>query len=54
MKISQKFEDLILKQLESFGSSMGVTHLVIYLAIAKHGTKANLKLLASGPRLRGF
>ena len=45
MNLSKKFEELILKQLESFGCSMGVTHLVIYLASAKQGTKANLKMI---------
>jgi len=50
MKISQKFEDLILKQLESFGCSMGVTHLVIYLAIAKHGTKATFEIIGQWPQ----
>ncbi len=50
MKISQKFEDLILKQLESFGCSMGVTHLVIYLATAKHGTKATFEIIGQWPQ----
>ena len=51
MKISQKFEDLILKQLESFGSYMGVTHLVIYLAIAKNGTKATFEIIGQWPQV---
>ncbi len=51
MKISQKFENLILKQLESFGCSMGVTHLVIYLAIAKHGTKATFEIIGQWPQV---
>ncbi len=51
MKISQKFEDLILKQLESFGCSMGVTHLVMYLAIAKHGTKATFEIIGQWPQV---
>ncbi len=51
MKISQKFEDLILKQLESFGCSMGVTHLVIYLAIAKHGNKATFEIVGQWPQV---
>ena len=50
MKISQKFEDLILKQLESFGCSMGVTHLVIYLATAKNGTKATFEIIGQWPQ----
>ena len=51
MKISQKFEDLILKQLESFGCSMGVTHLVIYLAIAKNGNKATFEIIGQWPQV---
>ena len=35
VNLSKKFEELIIKQLESFGCSMGVTHLVMYLASAK-------------------
>ena len=51
MKISQKFEDLTLKQLESFGCSMGVTHLVLYLASAKEGSKATFEMIAQWPQL---
>ena len=51
MKISQKFEDLTLKQLESFGCSMGVTHLVLYLASAKDGSKATFELIAQWPQI---
>ena len=51
MKISQKFEDLTLKQLESFGCSMGVTHLVLYLASAKVGTKATFEMIAQWPQV---
>jgi len=51
MKISQKFEDLTLKQLESFGCSMGVTHLVLYLASAKEGTKATFEMIAQWPQV---
>ena len=51
MKISQKFEDLTLKQLESFGCSMGVTHLVIYLASAKEGSKAIFEMIAQWPQV---
>ncbi len=51
MKISQKFEDLILKQLESFGCSMGVTHLVIYIAIARHGNKATFEIIGQWPQV---
>jgi len=35
MNLSKKFEELVKKQLESFGCSMGVTQLVMYLASAK-------------------
>ena len=52
MQISQKFEDLILKQLESFGCYMGVTHLVIYLATkAKDGSKATFKMIGQWPQV---
>lgn len=51
MNISQKFEDLTLKQLESFGCSMGVTHLVLYLAFAKEGSKATFKIIAQWPQV---
>ena len=51
MKISQKFEDLTLKQLESFGCSMGVTHLVLYLASAKEGSKATFEIISQWPQV---
>ena len=51
MKISQKFEDLTLKQLESFGCTMGVTHLVLYLASAKEGSKATFEMIAQWPQV---
>ena len=51
MKISQKFEDLTVKQLESFGCSMGVTHLVLYLASAKEGSKATFEMIAQWPKV---
>ena len=51
MKISQKFEDLILNLLESFGCSLGVTHLVIYLARANHGSKATFEMIGQWPRV---
>ena len=51
MKISQKFEDLISKQLESFGCSMGVNHLVIYLATANNGSKATFEILCQWPQV---
>ncbi len=51
MKISQKFEDLTLKQLESFGCFMGVTHLVLYLASAKEGSKATFEMIAQWPNV---
>ena len=49
MKISKKFENLISKQLESFDCSMGVTHLVLYLAVAKHGSKATFEIIGQWP-----
>ena len=49
MNLSKKFEELIIKQLESFGCSMGVTHLVMYLASANQGTKANFEMIGQWP-----
>ncbi len=54
MKISKKFEELILKQLESFGSSMQVSHLVIYLASAKKGSKATFEMIGQWPKKDRF
>ena len=51
MNLSKKFEELILKQLESFGCSMGVTNLVIYLASAKQGTKASFEMIGHWPQI---
>ena len=51
MHISNKFENLILKQLESFGCSMGVTHLVIYIASANKGSKAGFKMIGQWPQV---
>ena len=51
MNISKKFEELILKQLESFGCSMGVTNLVMYLASAKQGTKASFEMIGQWPQI---
>ena len=51
MNLSKKFEELIIKQLESFGCSMGVTHLVIYLASAKQGTKASFEMVGQWPQI---
>ena len=51
MNLSKIFEELILKQLESFGCSMGVTHLVIYLASAKRGAKASFKKIGQWPKI---
>ena len=51
MKISKKFEDLVLKQLESFGSSMGVNHLVLYLASAKEGSNAAFEMIGQWPQV---
>jgi len=51
MKSSIKFEDLVVKQLESFGCFMGVRHLVVYLASAKEGTNAAFELIGQWPQL---
>ncbi len=51
MNLSKKFEELILKQLESFGCSMGVTHLVMYLASAKQGSKATFEMIGQWPQI---
>ena len=50
MNLSKKFEELIINQLESFGCSMGVTHLVMYLASAKRGTKASFEIVGQWPQ----
>ncbi len=51
MNLSKKFEELIIKQLESFGCSMGVTHLVMYLASANQGTKATFEIIGQWPQI---
>jgi len=51
MNLSKKFEELIKKQLESFGCSMGVTNLVMYLATAKKGTKATFEMIGQWPHI---
>ena len=51
MKPSIKFEDLVLKQLESFGCFMGVRHLVVYLASAKEGANAGFELIGQWPQI---
>ena len=51
MNLSKKFEELILKQLESFGCSMGVTHLVMYLASARQGSKASFEMIGQWPQI---
>ena len=50
MKPSIKFEDLVLKQLESFGCFMGVRHLIVYLASAKEGSNAGFELIGQWPQ----
>ena len=50
MKLSNKFEELVLAQLESFGCFMGVEQLVVYLASAKKGEKAGFELLGQWPQ----
>ena len=49
MQLSNKFEELVLTQLESFGCFMGVRHLVVYFASAKKGEKAGFELLSQWP-----
>ena len=51
MKLSKKFEELIIKQLESFDCSMGVTHLVMYLASREQGTKASFEMIGQWPQI---
>jgi len=51
MNLSKKFEELIINQLESFGCSMGVTHLVMYLASAKQGSKASFEMIGQWPQI---
>jgi len=51
MNLSKKFEELIIKQLESFGCSMGVTNLDMYHAIAKQGTKASYEMIGQWPQV---
>jgi len=51
MSLSKNFIELIIKQLESFGCSMGVTHLVMYLASAKKGTKATFEMIGQWPQI---
>ena len=51
MNLSKKFEELIIKQLESFGCSMGVTHLVLYIASAERGTKASFEMIGQWPQI---
>ena len=51
MNLSKNFEELVKKQLESFGCSMGVTHLVMYLASAKQGTKATFEMISQWPQI---
>ena len=50
MQLSNKFQELVLTQLESFGCFMGVKHLVVYIASAKKGEKASFELLGQWPQ----
>ena len=54
MKLSNEFKNLILKQLESFGCTSGVEHLVIYLASARNGAKAGFELFSQWPEISKF
>tara|TARA_B100000131_G_scaffold321644_1_gene373038 strand:+ start:1269 stop:2396 length:1128 start_codon:yes stop_codon:yes gene_type:complete len=49
MMLSEQFVDLLLKQLESFGSSSGVTHLVVYMAAANKSSDAGFELVSQWP-----
>ena len=51
MKLSKKFDELIIKQLESFGCSMGVTHLVMYRTSTEQGTKASFEMIGHWPQI---
>ena len=51
MKLSVEFENLVSKQLESFGCSFGVEHLIVYLASANEGSKAGFKLFSKWPEI---
>ena len=51
MNLSIEFEDLVLKQLESFGCFMGVKHLVVYLASANEDSKAGFELIGQWPKI---
>ena len=50
MQLSNKFEELVVTQLESFGCLMGVKQLVVYIASAKKGQKASFELLGQWPK----
>jgi len=50
MRLSNKFEELVLNQLESFGCFMGVEQLVVYIASVKNGEKAGFELLSQWPQ----
>ncbi len=50
MPLSNKFEELVSTQLESFGCFMGVEQLVVYLASANKGEKAGFELLGQWPQ----
>ena len=54
MKLSNEFKNLVLKQLESFGCSSGVEHLVIYIASAREGSKAGFELFSQWPENNKF
>ena len=49
MQFSNKFEKLVLTQLESFGCFMGVKQLIVYLVSADKGEKAGFVLLGQWP-----
>ena len=49
MMLSEQFVDLLLKQLESFGSSSGITQLVVYMAAANKSSDAGFELVSQWP-----
>ena len=54
MKLSNEFENLVTKQLESFGCISGVEHLVVYIVSAREGSKAGFELFSQWPEVNKF
>ena len=51
MNLSDEFQNLIIKQLESFGCFMGIKNLIVYFASAKEDSKAGFELISQWPQL---